>query len=117
MAIDLLTPEEFQVSEGYEHRFYAILAELATKMSQSLDPNPPAPPEPESTLQPMSNEESLAFEKKFTFWFGEHDDKPLRDVPLSYLVWFTESGETERVKAAKKQLRRYLASERIQREM
>ncbi len=35
--------------------------------------------------------------KNFKLWFGKHKDKKLCDVPISYLTWYKENGDNEKL--------------------
>lgn len=70
-------------------------------------------PEDEIKIMPdkkMSDDESKKFDNQL-IGFGQHNGKAVREVPLPYLVWLDEQPDFRR------QLRRYLASDRVQSEM
>ncbi|MGB0600375.1 MAG: hypothetical protein ACPGLY_27170 [Rubripirellula sp.] len=64
---------------------------------------------PPGTVQPMTDEESRAFESHIVE-FGKWKDRMIREIPIGYLLWL--DGQPD----FRMKLKRYLASERIQRE-
>lgn len=58
----------------------------------------------------MSDLEVTAFEDDL-MPFGKHKDNFIREVPIDYLIWLSEEPDFRR------QLKRYLASDKIQREI
>ena len=59
--------------------------------------------------EPMSDAGSMAFERQ-QMPFGMHSGTPIADVPMDYLLWLECEPDFRR------DLRRYLRSDRIQRE-
>lgn len=66
-----------------------------------------------SKLTPMSEEESIAFDL-FTMPCWKHRHMFMKDIELEYLMHITEDGETTNLL---NKIRRYLASDRIQKEL
>jgi uncharacterized protein (DUF3820 family) len=67
------------------------------------------PRSPASPLLPMSENDSKRFEKTL-FPYGKHCGTKISDVPLDYLFWLDEQDDFRHT------LRRYLLSDRVQRE-
>jgi hypothetical protein len=65
---------------------------------------------PEKPIQPMTEQEAIQFERT-KVPFGEHVGKDVSDVELRYLFWLAEQPDT-----FKTLVRRYLLSDRVQRE-
>ena len=59
--------------------------------------------------EPMSDAGSIVFERQLML-FGKHVGKRIKDMPMDYLLWLECEPDFRR------KLRRYLHSERIQRE-
>lgn len=70
-----------------------------------------AKPQPSKEFKPMTEEENLEFDKK-TMPFGKFKGMVMKEIDLGYLEWFAEQPDEFKV-----EVQRYLASERIQREM
>lgn len=99
-VIDLVTSEGVGLEDParYFRELHRMLAEII---------NEPAP-ERRATADAMTIEEARAWERK-PMPFGTHQDKPISDVPIDYLL-FIDGDDFRR------QLGRYLRSEAVQRE-
>lgn len=90
-------------AEG-ERRYWETLSNLIAKRL-------PPPPVDEAS-KPMTDIQAWHYETDTVMPWGKYAGKSIIDVPIDYLVWLAESPDPFRV-----ELRRYLASERIRREV
>lgn len=68
------------------------------------------PPAAEPTVEPLSDAESR-YVGKLSMPFGRHCGEQIDQVPLDYLIWLVEQPDDFKVS-----LKRYIKSQRIQRE-
>lgn len=100
LAVDQVADEPADVA----CRFWEVVAQEAQKRLPARLVKP-------DRDSPMDDQEARRFERQ-TMRFGQHHGKQIGDVPLSYLVWLDEEG-----RGFQAALHRYLASERIQRQI
>lgn len=90
VAMEQTTELRFVVLDALAKRFGTITREVVSE-------------------EPMSYDSSLAFERQ-VMPFGKHAGESIKDVPMDYLLWLECEPDFRR------ELRRYLRSDRIQRE-
>jgi uncharacterized protein (DUF3820 family) len=103
---DLLREEALRFAGEARRRYWEKLAKLTA--GELPAKSPPA----EANDAPMDNMAARRFGAT-VMQFGKHVGKTIDSIPLEYLQWLDQQPETD----FRKQLRRYMRSERIQAEL